>query len=1119
LRIKSRRLAAAAAVFTTLVLLGVLIPANASNAAPAPAAVAADPTVTPTPSPTPSPPSDDSDDSDDSQDDGLPGWTGELATFTETAIASAAAGRVTKFVASDFRPDVVHEVTSRSLLDKILGVTDPEFSEMALEQGLGGLSYLPGLAQTFKVASDSQNSMLDVVETLPGPGVAIDILHASQTGNGWDIADAVLSLVTWSLFTLSVLVPEAGIAGFVFYFAQVIVDVVRNLTGFDADDGAAGSRSGNPQPIIDAVTDAWNEQETKMIISSVIPRVFGALKPIFQKSQQQIRWNALIAESLVDDNGARDGTPASVLEDEKWTIRDAAEENLTSLWQGFRTGAKAAIGKLIAPYAQSIGNTTFNGAIQDASDTVNNSSFCGSDGGVCYWIGNTPSNPRPVTTDTPAVTDEINDASLLYFQPIVVPDSAPPVNRVLPWTFTSPMSSGIGAVNPATVDRGATFTGTGVAGTDVAVVSGRHIVCATTVNTYGYWRCTPSSGALAGGTNTTLELWPTTGTPTGTEPINGPFTSVHYSTTDIAARLSFDPIKSVPAGTATVTLTGTMLRGKVFYKLPSEAPVAYRTVPTNPDGSFSITVPVDFRESGSHVIDFETYGPDEFGADQSTTTTVSVPVIGNYDGTVPLAPPAQTPPAVTINGWTPGPGRGASINQGSNCLSFPGGGTRIPGTPVVLGACPIIGADMWTITNSARIETWGGCLTVGRLNYVLEWDACSATDPHQLWEVQPNGTIMNPSASACIHSNGVGAQLDLDNCAPDSTQVWDVQAFPGPIVSANNLCIDLQRDANGHSVSSGNSFTVAGCDITSQPQGFFVRHGEIEDGYGCLTYVPGQLIENKPCTGDPSQLWTHTDVGTLVNTLSKLCLENPNNAPAGTQLTADTCDTHLDQKWSLEEQTSDPTLTPADMPPTSRDLPWSFTSPTSSAPGAPAPAVVDRATTITGTGRADTAIAIRVRNAGVRVCVTETDDDGNWSCTPTKMPGALVNDTLDLYEISSDFDPTPTSDVHASAPYNTTDIAMHVTFDPPAAVTAGAASVVITGHSTSANYVLSKGHSQSSGYWRPVSLNSDGSFSVTVPVDSTEVGPHQIDFQYYGPDEYGASGTITTTVSVPVIGN
>ena len=52
-----------------------------------------------------------------------------------------------------------------------------------------------------------------------------------------------------------------------------------------------------------------------------------------------------------------------------------------------------------------------------------------------------------------------------------------------------------------------------------------------------------------------------------------------------------------------------------------------------------------------------------------------------------------------------------------------------------------------------------------------------------------------------------------------------------------------------------------------------------------------------PTTGAGSQTWSHQPNGTLVNTSTGLCLDDPAGGAAGTDLVADTCAATASQRW------------------------------------------------------------------------------------------------------------------------------------------------------------------------------------------------------------------------------
>jgi hypothetical protein len=159
-----------------------------------------------------------------------------------------------------------------------------------------------------------------------------------------------------------------------------------------------------------------------------------------------------------------------------------------------------------------------------------------------------------------------------------------------------------------------------------------------------------------------------------------------------------------------------------------------------------------------------------------------------------------------------------------------------------------------------------------------------------------------------------GTQLQDSWCSGTTAQRWlmpgntsGTGTYPtvtdyGPVGSAvSGECMDAYGSSDG--ASPGQAAAINGCN-GNLAQDWTVWSDDTVSAWGlCLDASgshAGALAELEDCDGAASQVWTPQSNGSLVDSASGLCLEDPGaTTTAGAQLDLHSCSGAADQRWTL----------------------------------------------------------------------------------------------------------------------------------------------------------------------------------------------------------------------------
>jgi hypothetical protein len=263
------------------------------------------------------------------------------------------------------------------------------------------------------------------------------------------------------------------------------------------------------------------------------------------------------------------------------------------------------------------------------------------------------------------------------------------------------------------------------------------------------------------------------------------------------------------------------------------------------------------------------------------------------------------------NGWISYPLGGSAtrpsgqISSGvtGKCLDdFGGSGTS--GAKADIYDCT--GSSSQWNYNSNQLAINGLCLDVvggGTANGTLVdlWGCSGGTN--QVWNIQSNGTIMNPASGRCLDdpnsSTTNGTQLVIWDCNAGTNQQWLVPSEGELASGVSGVCMDLPAASN----ANGTKAEVYGCNNTFAQQ-LKVFNNTVQFDGKCLDIVGGgtangTLVDIWQCTGAANQVWQYKN-GTLVNPASGRCLDDPGYSTTnGTQFDIWDCNGGTNQKWTL----------------------------------------------------------------------------------------------------------------------------------------------------------------------------------------------------------------------------
>ena len=285
---------------------------------------------------------------------------------------------------------------------------------------------------------------------------------------------------------------------------------------------------------------------------------------------------------------------------------------------------------------------------------------------------------------------------------------------------------------------------------------------------------------------------------------------------------------------------------------------------------------------------------------------------GTYNVTVGASDAAGRSGSVAFP-WkvSPGPSVGAAgvvqLARGGLCLTASDNGSAHR-TPAELRTCTGSTAQRWTYAQDDTLRINNQCLTIptAAQGAVVGLAPCRSA-PSQQWHLAyPRGlnpaigahptTVVNPWSGMCLadpgFSRAIGTQVALWPCDGYANQSWALPA--GPMVSQiPGMCLD---DAGGLSANN-TKIDIWGCNGSPAQAWLAEPDGTVRVNGKCLDVAHGAKTSGSPvalhsCDGLQAQQWRLMPAGlgiTLVNPVSGLCLADPGDAAAGTQLVIAAC--------------------------------------------------------------------------------------------------------------------------------------------------------------------------------------------------------------------------------------
>jgi hypothetical protein len=286
-----------------------------------------------------------------------------------------------------------------------------------------------------------------------------------------------------------------------------------------------------------------------------------------------------------------------------------------------------------------------------------------------------------------------------------------------------------------------------------------------------------------------------------------------------------------------------------------------------------------------------------------------------YDGPTGLGSPSSTASLASSGGLT------GSVYSAERDMCIQDAGDALHnGTKIQIHGCLTASAAQddpaqdWTIESDGTVRLAGQdyCLDAQNGGPDIELDQCDG-DLNQQWVPQSNGTLENPNAQQCLTdpsgSTVNGTQLQLTACSAGPDERWTL-SYPVPAATGNirsqiagsDLCLDDTKGGTGQD----NPIAIHRCQTGSagaSQQWTVEPDGTVQISGHCMAAVKdanGALVALYRCTGDTNQRWTLRSDGTLVNTRSGKCLDDPDGSTAnGTQVLIQSCDGDSQQDWIL----------------------------------------------------------------------------------------------------------------------------------------------------------------------------------------------------------------------------
>jgi hypothetical protein len=254
---------------------------------------------------------------------------------------------------------------------------------------------------------------------------------------------------------------------------------------------------------------------------------------------------------------------------------------------------------------------------------------------------------------------------------------------------------------------------------------------------------------------------------------------------------------------------------------------------------------------------------------------------------------------------------------------------------VAINLCNSSADENWIVWSNDTLSNGGLCLNITGESYSmktpLELNDCDGEriqQWRQSWNIRTNRLVYNVPTAWCVDDpnfdTAAGTQLQDAYCTGSIAQRWLLpgsttgpDTFPivtnyGPVDSGlSGECMDAYGSSNG--ASPGQIVAINNCDGDLAQDWTVWTDNTIRAWNLCLDASganAGALAELEDCDGAASQVWTPQSNGSLVDSASGLCLEDPGaTTTAGVQLDLHSCSGAADQRWTL------PPVPPDENPP------------------------------------------------------------------------------------------------------------------------------------------------------------------------------------------------------------
>ena len=265
--------------------------------------------------------------------------------------------------------------------------------------------------------------------------------------------------------------------------------------------------------------------------------------------------------------------------------------------------------------------------------------------------------------------------------------------------------------------------------------------------------------------------------------------------------------------------------------------------------------------------------------------------------------------------------------------AYQAAGLPVYGDPVAINVCSsnVTSDQDWIKWSNNTLTNGGLCLDITNAKWSrsapLELYGCNG-QWNQNWSQRKTGRgtpfVQNDpgGTGACVDDpafdTSPGTQLIDWTCSADTNQQWELPGYDatststgptatgyGPVGSGlSGECMDAYGSSNG--ASPGQIVAINGCngnqaqEWTPWSDGTVTAWGLCLDTNGGTSAAGTPLVDLGTCSGAASQVWAQQPDGALLNTASRMCLDDPaSSTAAGTQLQLYGCNGGANQVWTL----------------------------------------------------------------------------------------------------------------------------------------------------------------------------------------------------------------------------